>query len=117
MEPVQLVAEIPVNMVVSRFLRRKHFPGSEYYRLSEEGVSPRVYQNTGKARQPVTTITDDVIIVEGGGFGKTQRYQDGFYGYDFNLIFFNALEAVYRGEGKFKSMGDCKREANSRRYG
>ena len=66
----QLIKEIPENMVVSRFFRRKHYPGSEYYRFSEKGVWPRVYKNMGRFLRAVTTITKEKITIKGGGIGR-----------------------------------------------
>ena len=113
MEPVQLIKEIPENRVVSRFLRRKYYPGSEYDRLTEKGIWPRIYKATrSKLRKPTTTITKDAITIHSGGFGGRQYYPKGHSKYDITLLFFDYLE-----EGKFKSYKECKREANERRYG
>ena len=112
MEPVQLIKEIPENMVVSRFLRRKHYPGSEYFRLSEKGVVPRIYKNMGRFLRAVTTITKEKITITGGGMGRRQNYPKGHIKYEINLCVFDSLEA-----GKFKGYKECKAEVKDRRYG
>jgi len=94
-EPVQLIKEIPENRVISRFLRRATYPGSEYYRLSAKGAMPRIYKNMGKLLRAVTTITEDSVTITGGGLGR-QFYPKGHYKFNFWLAFFDLAE-----KGKF----------------
>ena len=103
---VQLI--VPSNRTAKRtWWGRTYYPGSEYYRIAGERFSPiRVYKNKGLLLQAITTVTPTEITVAGGGFGRLQVYKVGTWGYRYNLLFFNSMEA-----GVFKGMKECKQEA------